>query len=99
MKAPKFAIDPLNPENFNIPLWAIYGVSIYWPNVLCCRINNASGAPSVWGYSVWKRSPGFCTLGRNVAEWSSGHEFCHFFSSHSHALDYLKEITTPKPGV
>lgn len=98
-KVPDHAVDPLDPQNHHIPLWAVYGVSIYWPQVLCCRIRLNEGFPHIWGYSVWKRQPGFRTLGIPVKTFMAREGFCFFFASQTRMLEYVEKITTPKAGV
>jgi len=98
-KKPDYTVDPMSHENFNVPLWVVYGTSVYWPQVLCCRINASSGQATIWGYSVWKRQAGFQTLGIGVKDWAGRHAFCHFFSSQMRMLEYIEKITTPKAGI
>jgi hypothetical protein len=99
MKKPDYSVDPMATENHGIPLWVVYGVSVYWPGVLCCRIRINEGVPVIWGYSVWKRQPGFRTLGVPVKYWAESHAFCHFFSNQTRMLEYVEKITTPKAGI
>jgi hypothetical protein len=87
------AIDPLQPEYWNKPLWFVYG-SEAWPMVLCAMIKNNAGV-NIWGYSVWKRQPGFRTLGQDAGAWIN-REDAVAFADQQHMLDYLKKITTPK---
>jgi len=62
--------------------------------------SNSSGKRAIWGYSVYKRSPGFRTLGAAVesnqyCDWVVKHN-PKFFLTQEEALGYLKELTTPK---
>lgn len=92
------AIDPNDPQYLDTPLWCVYGPDCF-PTMFACRINNASGRPAIWGYSVYKRSPGYRTLGREVrGGWVEEHN-AKFFTSQDNAIDYLRELTTPKCDV
>lgn len=89
-------VDPLQPENFGKPLWNIHGHKAF-PAILCCKISNQTEfGPTIWGFSIWKRSPGFRTLGINVSTWAKGKELCEFYDSQEEALDRLRVLTTPK---
>jgi len=55
---------------------------------------------AIWGYSVYKRSPGFRTLGQSVnanqfGDWV-GQNKAKFFLTQEEALKYLADLTTPK---
>lgn len=95
---PENSIDPLDPKYFGIPLWFVYGYECF-PSMFCARIKpdqHTQGQPPViWGYSVYKRVPGFRTLGVRAAEWIAKNG-ADAFAEQQHALDYLKKITTPK---
>jgi hypothetical protein len=92
------AINPLDPINFNKPLWVVYG-SKYQPSVLCCLINNTSGYTVIWGYSVWANSAGFRTLGQCLSTWMEKSDEVLFFDVQVTALEYLNLILTPKKGM
>ena len=91
----KNAIDPNNPDFHKIPLWCVYGDDCF-PSMLCCRISTADGTPTIWGYSVWRREPGFRTLGINLVEWIKREKRPRFFANHADALAYIGKLTTPK---
>jgi hypothetical protein len=63
--------------------------------MFCCKINCRSGALTVWGYSVYRRSPGFRTLGVDLEKWAAGNG-AQFFAEQSDALAHMAKITTPK---
>lgn len=88
-------IDALLPGSWGTPLWVVYG-GVAFPSILCCRINAPQGKPVIWGYSIYRRSPGFRTLGQDLAEWMGRQEDPHFFADQNHALAYLKKITWPR---
>lgn len=95
MKAPVTAVDPHLAEHQYKPIWVVYG-STAFPSLLCCKINHCQGVACIWGYSVWKRVPGFRTLGQHLSQWVEKSELCFFFADQQHALDFLKLTTTPK---
>lgn len=87
-------IDPTLTEHHNKILWCVHGPDSF-PTMICCVIKTASRNPSIWGYSVYKRSPGFRTLGREViSDWIASNN-AKFFLSQDAAFDYLRELTTP----
>ena len=92
------AIDPFDPQYLQKPLWVVYG-SKYHPAVLCCMINNSGGYTSIWGYSVWKNSAGFRTLGQDLITWMKKSDSVLFFDLQVTAIAYLTFITTPKEGM
>ena len=101
-------IDPMNPANHGKPLWVVYG-STCAPIVMCCKLlaysathtpippGEAGPKVCIWGYSVWKRVPGFRTIGMNVAEWQRRERAMPpiFFDSQDAAFEKLRELTTP----
>ena len=89
-------ISPYDPENRETPLWVIYGhVNDACARVICVLVS--AGAPSVWGYSVWKRSPGFRTLGISLDSFIERHRDCIFYARKEDALAKLSELMTPAP--
>lgn len=73
-------IDPMDPASHGKPLWVVYGEKAD-PRVLYAKLlaytndhrllpAGTAGVVCIWGHSVWRRQPGFRTLGINVAEWS-----------------------------
>lgn len=103
-KPEALAVDPLDPSNHDKPMWVVYGISPFWPQLLCAKVLPHDGGgvlpPSVniWGYSVWKRKPGFRTLGVAVQEWSARHAFGPFFYDRQEfALAHLKAVSSPSP--
>jgi hypothetical protein len=100
------AIDPHDHAFRDRPLWVVYGEAECWPQLLCAklvgysadhRLSPTGPVTCIWGYSVWRRKPGFRTLGINVNEWASRHAFGPFFYvDQASALDHLRRITTPR---
>lgn len=88
-------IDPLKPEFHNIPIWCVYGYDCF-PQLICCRLSEGHGSINIWGFSIYKRSPGFRTIGLPVDDWRKKYDKCVFFSTQDSALEYLKKLTTPK---
>jgi hypothetical protein len=86
-------------ENYqDEPLWCIYGESKYWPCILTCKLITPghNNSLNIWGYSVWKDTPGFRTLGIPVQEWNKRHKFIKYFDDQKEALKYLSKLITPK---
>lgn len=65
--------------------------------MLCCIVrDHPTCGLTIWGYSVYRRSPGFRTLGLSLKEWRKEVESPKFFEHQVHALSHLADITTPK---
>lgn len=78
----------------NTPLWCVYG-SKHWLSILPCMINCPWSIRSIWGYSVYKRVPGYRTLGTDVEKWSAVSNIAIYFDNQEEALDYLRKATKP----
>lgn len=92
-------VDPHDPANHGKPLWVVYG-STAFPSILCCRLRINDGHATMWGYSVWRRSPGFRTMGTYVKNWIASLEakredLYEFYDDQEEALDRLRKILTP----
>ena len=84
-------VDPTNFEHQEVPLWAVLDGA----RIECVMVNCRSGGPAVWGYSVWRRSPGFRTLGISLASYMARAREVEFYAEQQHALDAVKEATAP----
>ena len=91
------AINAFDPVHWDKPLWVIYDYDCF-PSIVCLKINNASGTPSVWGYSLYRNTAGFRTLGQGLSTWMGKSEMVLFFDVQEHAMAYLNFIVTPKAG-
>ena len=91
-------IDPWAADSADKVLWCVYGYES-WPSMFCCKLHDYDGSRNVWGYSIYRRSPGFRTLGQRLALWLEQHEMCLFFDDQQKAMEYLTQITTPKCDV
>ena len=89
-------IEPTNQEYWNIPLWCVHGHKSH-PSIHCLMIVSCrDGSINVWGYSVYKRAPGFRTLGMSLEAFAKDKTICYYFSTKQAALDYLSDILEPK---
>jgi len=100
----KMKVDPNLPENQDRVLWCVHGVACF-PEIFCCKIRaDAEYGPIIWGYSVYRRKPGFRTLGRNVNSWMRelqekfGCSMFEFYDDHAEAITRITQLTTPKAG-
>lgn len=84
-------VSPLDPQHAGKPLWCVYGPDCF-PSLICCRIKDGN----IWGYSVWKRQPGFRTLGISLEAFAKERETPRFYAAQADALERLAKITTPK---
>lgn len=95
-------IDPADPYWHGRPLWVVYGpkcsptfiaakLRAYTEKHVLLPIGYSGPVVCIWGYSVYKRVPGFRTLGISVTEL----EKPHLFADQDEALAYLKKLTTP----
>ncbi len=95
-------IDPRDPYWHGRPLWVIYGPKCH-PTFICAKLRaydaahiiQPVGRPGanvcIWGYSVYRRVPGFRTMGTGIETLDDP----HFFSVQDEALSYLRKLTTP----
>lgn len=92
MRAP---IDATLPEYFDVPLWAVYGPDCF-PTMFCCKVlDHDTCGLTLWGYSIYRRQPGFRTLGVDLREWTAENK-AKFFARQDDALAHLGKITTPR---
>ena len=97
-------VDPNLPENLDRVLWCVHGFECF-PEIFCCKIRaHAEYGAIIWGYSVYRRSPGFRTLGQNVNTWMQdlkvkfGCSMFEFYDDHAEAITRITQLTTPKAG-
>jgi hypothetical protein len=88
------AVEPT--EHLDTPLWVVYGPDCF-PTMFCCKVlNHPTCGLVIWGYSVYRRQPGFRTLGQGLQAWLEAHEKPKFFARQDGALQHLAKITTPR---
>jgi hypothetical protein len=93
MRKIKDEVDPL--EHQDKPLWCVYGPDCF-PHIICCKINSVTGSAAIWGYSVWKGTPGFRTLGIDLDSWNERYDNIKYFNDKSLALKFIDKLVTPK---
>jgi hypothetical protein len=83
------------------PLWLVYGINCF-PSIICCKLESKlHGYTVIWGHSVYRRAPGFRTLGQNIETWMETErtlysaEFFDFYDTQEEALERLRKLTTP----
>lgn len=94
-------------SNHGKPLWVVYGDKCF-PQLLCAKLlaytadhqllraGVAGPRVCIWGYSVYRRQPGFRTLGIEVGEWVKRSSFePMFFDVQEEALEILRKLTVP----
>lgn len=84
----------LPEEAFASHVWCVYGVKCF-PQMLCCKLKQTVFGPVIWGFSIYKRQPGFRTLGQQLTAFTKQLQLCEFFTDHDEALAYMKKLTTP----
>lgn len=90
------SIDPYDPQYCDISLWCVYGYDCF-PEIIACKLHNhGEYGINIWGYSVYKRKPGYRTLGRQVGEWMEQHKMVKFFDNKEDALAFIGKLVTPK---
>lgn len=89
-------VDPTIDSFQHIPLWCVYGHEAF-PQVLACYVkDHGQWGICIWGYSVYKRKPGYRTLGIRLSEWIGKHDLVRFFDSQENAMEYLETLVTPR---
>ena len=98
-------IDPFDPQHWDKPLFVVYGSSAF-PSLLCCKVLHRASYldkdPCIWGFSIWRRSPGFRTLGIKLKTWVEREIDPRFYLSQEEAFEVLRETfnkATPTPKV
>lgn len=79
------------------PLWCVYGMKCS-PSILACVIKkDMSGEKTIWGYSIYKKQPGYRTLGQHLKAWLNNefHQNAFFFTAQADAIAYLSALVTP----
>lgn len=94
-------VDFNDPTCHDKPLWVVYGVNCF-PSIICCKLTlHHKDDVVIWGHSVYRRSPGFRTLGKSVITWINdykqnfGYDLFEFYDSQDEALDRIRKLTTP----
>lgn len=93
-------VYPTDPSCYNKPLWVIYGPDCF-PSILACKLKQKAEHVVIWGYSIYRRSPGFRTLGLQVEAWvervrADTGMVPEFYDDHEEALEKIRKLTTPK---
>lgn len=94
-------IDPFDPQHWNKPLFVVYGPNSF-PSLLCCKVRLNEGVPTIWGFSIWRRSPGFRTLGIKLKTWVEREDTPRFYLSQEEAFEAIRETfnkAAPVPKV
>lgn len=88
-------VDPTDPASHDHALWCVHGVESF-PVIICCKVNkHPSCGLTIWGHSVYRRQPGFRTLGAGLDGWMATHSMTEFYDDHEEALDRIRDLTTP----
>jgi hypothetical protein len=79
-------VDP--KEHLDTPLWIVYGPDCF-PHLLLAKVRSDL---TIWGWSIWRRQPGFRTLGMNLQTWIDREENPRFFLNRADAFARLAEL-------
>lgn len=103
------SIDPKDIKP-GTPHWCVFGPSSF-PKIICFTLHFWETNDSkykhlegynIWGYSVYRKKPGFRTIGKNFNDWIREQQLNGdmpvFFGNIDHATEYLKSILTPPYG-
>jgi len=98
-------IDPFDPQHWDKPLFVVYGSSAF-PSLLCCKVLHRTTYPDkdpcIWGFSIWRRSPGFRTLGIKLKTWVERETDPRFYLTQEEAFEAIRETfnkAAPVPKV
>lgn len=93
------SIDPTAPQYRDVPLWCVYGYDCF-PEIIACTVHDhGQYSLCVWGYSVYRRQPGYRTLGRELQAWMSQYKMVEFFAKQEDAIMFINKLVTPKCDV
>lgn len=90
-------IDPFDRQHWNKPLFVVYG-STGFPQMLCCKIHPARGEATIWGFSTFRRVPGFRTLGFRLEVWIAQEHKPRFYLSQEEAFDDIRGLFSKVEG-
>lgn len=90
-------IDPFDQQHWNKPLFVVYG-STGFPQMLCCKVRLNEGVPTIWGFSIWCRTPGFRTLGIPLDSWVTRELNPRFYLSQEEAFDDIRGLFSKVEG-
>jgi hypothetical protein len=92
-------VDHTDAEQHGRHLWLVYGHKSF-PTLIACKLDfKTHPYTAIWGFSVYRRKPGFRTIGRNVDAWIEegctkyGYTLFEFYDDQEKALDRLRELT------
>lgn len=73
----------------NQVLWMVWGEtnSLYFDTIHL--IHSPPWGYIAWGYSVYRRSPGFRTLGLSIKHFRTKHKIVQLFTDQTDAIDYF----------
>lgn len=98
-------IDPFDPQHWDKPLFVVYGSSAF-PSLLCCKVLHRTTYPDkdpcIWGFSIWRRTPGFRTLGIKLKTWVEQETDPRFYLTQEEAFEVVRETfnkAAPTPKV
>jgi hypothetical protein len=83
-------VNPFEPANFNRALWCVHGRDGS-PQIQAFMVNDAgvNGTATIWGYSIYRKSPGFRTLGLRLDTWLSDKHDPVFYDDRNDAMNAL----------
>lgn len=85
----------LDDAPLDVDLWGVYGPDSF-PTVFLCRVKDRPTCGRVvWGFSVWKRQPGFRTLG--VGDIWATEKDLRFFTSQAAAFAHVSALFKVAP--
>lgn len=90
-------VDPFASHHWDKPLFVVYGPGSF-PSLLCCKVRLNEGVPTIWGFSIWRRSPGFRTLGIHLETWVEREDNPRFYLSQEDALEDIRGLFSKVEG-
>lgn len=84
----ELSVEDLQDQKWhNVPLYCVYGSTAY-PTIIGCIVSAKTGRLVIWGFSRYNRSPGFRTLGVELAAWALP-QHAKFFSTSEAAFAHI----------
>lgn len=90
-------IDPFDQQHWNKPLFVVYG-STGFPQMLCCKVRLNDGVATIWGFSTFRRLPGFRTLGIPLEVWIARELKPRFYLSQEDAFEDVRGLFSKVEG-
>lgn len=83
----------VNPKDYlDTPLWVVHGPDCFPRLLLVMILNHYQCGLTIWGWSIYRRQPGFRALGMSLYTWIDREENPRFYLNRADAFARLAEL-------